>query len=148
MSSRRSGAGCVVTPLHNFAMPLIRYEIGDYTQVGTPCSCGRGLPVLQRIMGRSRNMLRLPDGTSRWPFLGEQKFRDIAPIQQFLVIQKSIDTIEVKLVVERTLSKSEETQLADNIIRELGHTFTLYFTYLPEIIRNKNGKFEDFISLV
>jgi len=35
-----------VTPLHNFAMPLIRYDIGDFAEVGPPCPCGRGLPVL------------------------------------------------------------------------------------------------------
>jgi phenylacetate-CoA ligase len=39
----------IVTPLHNFAMPLIRYEIGDYSEVGPPCACGRGLPVLTRV---------------------------------------------------------------------------------------------------
>ena len=42
----------VVTTLHNFAMPLIRYDIGDYEEVGEACSCGRGLPVLRRILGR------------------------------------------------------------------------------------------------
>ncbi|MCK4705298.1 MAG: phenylacetate--CoA ligase family protein, partial [Gammaproteobacteria bacterium] len=38
----------VVTNLHNFATPLIRYELGDYAEVGEPCPCGRGLPVLKR----------------------------------------------------------------------------------------------------
>ena len=45
----------VVTDLHNFATPLIRYEIGDYAEVGEPCPCGRGLPVLKCIQGRTRN---------------------------------------------------------------------------------------------
>ena len=35
----------VLTALHNFAMPLIRYENQDYAEVGPPCACGRGLPV-------------------------------------------------------------------------------------------------------
>lgn len=39
----------IVTDLHNFAMPLIRYEIGDDAEVGDVCECGRGLPVLKRI---------------------------------------------------------------------------------------------------
>jgi phenylacetate-CoA ligase len=52
----------VVTPLHNFAMPLIRYAIGDYAEAGPPCACGRGLPVLARILGRARNLLTLPHG--------------------------------------------------------------------------------------
>ena len=38
----------VITDLHNFATPLIRYELGDYAEVGTPCPTGRGLPVLNR----------------------------------------------------------------------------------------------------
>jgi phenylacetate-CoA ligase len=42
----------VVTTLQNFAMPLVRYDIGDLAEVGDPCPCGRGLPVLRRIAGR------------------------------------------------------------------------------------------------
>ncbi len=43
----------VVTSLHNYAMPLLRYDVGDDARVGEPCPCGRGLPVLDRIVGRS-----------------------------------------------------------------------------------------------
>ena len=44
----------VATPLSNFAMPLIRYDVGDDAEVGAPCLCGRGLPVLTRIVDRAR----------------------------------------------------------------------------------------------
>ncbi|MDQ7008381.1 MAG: phenylacetate--CoA ligase family protein, partial [Acidobacteriota bacterium] len=57
----------LLTTLHNYAMPLIRYEIGDYAELGAPCPCGRGLPVLRRILGRRRNMLVTPDGRRHWP---------------------------------------------------------------------------------
>ena len=43
----------VVTTLQNFAMPLVRYDIGDLAEVVDPCPCGRGLPVLGRILGRA-----------------------------------------------------------------------------------------------
>jgi len=43
----------VVTSLHNFATPLIRYELGDLAEFGAPCTCGRGLPVISRVLGRS-----------------------------------------------------------------------------------------------
>jgi phenylacetate-coenzyme A ligase PaaK-like adenylate-forming protein len=42
----------VVTTLQNFAMPLVRYDIGDVAEAGDPCPCGRGLPVLRRIARR------------------------------------------------------------------------------------------------
>ena len=44
----------VATPLNNFAMPLLRYDVGDTAEVGAPCACGRGLPVLSRIVARDR----------------------------------------------------------------------------------------------
>jgi phenylacetate-CoA ligase len=43
----------LVTSLHNFATPLIRYELGDLAEVGAPCACGRGLPVIARVLGRA-----------------------------------------------------------------------------------------------
>ena len=52
----------IITTLPNFASPLIRYEIGDYAEVGDSCSCGRTLPVLARIMGRHRNLCVLKNG--------------------------------------------------------------------------------------
>ena len=41
----------VATPLHDFAMPLIRYELRHFAEVGAACPCGRGLPVLTRLFG-------------------------------------------------------------------------------------------------
>jgi phenylacetate-CoA ligase len=43
----------VITTLQNYAMPLVRYDIGDLAEVGEACPCGRGLPVLRRIVGRT-----------------------------------------------------------------------------------------------
>lgn len=50
----------VVSTLNNFAMPLIRYALLDRAEVGAPCPCGRGLPVLKRILGRQRNKANFP----------------------------------------------------------------------------------------
>lgn len=75
----------IVTPLHNFAMPLLRYDVGDYAELGESCPCGRGLPVLVRILGREQNMLTLPSGEKRWTLLSSDDIRgflDIAPIRQ------------------------------------------------------------------
>ena len=60
--------------------PLIRYEIGDYAEVGEPGTCGRGLPVLNSILGRQRNLMILPDGRRQWPSTGFYRFRDVAPV--------------------------------------------------------------------
>ncbi|MEA2781785.1 MAG: hypothetical protein QOK29_3329 [Rhodospirillaceae bacterium] len=138
-----------ITDLHNFATPLIRYDIGDYGEVAGPCPCGRGLPTLKRILGRERNMLLKPDGTQHWPLVGFARFRDIAPISQYQFIQRDLDRIEVRLVSERPVTAAQESELAGIIRGALGHPFRLQFTYFKgEIPRRPGGKFEEFLCEV
>lgn len=138
----------VITVLHNFAMPLIRYDIGDYAEAGEPCDCGRGLPVIRRIVGRVRNMLRLPDGSLRHPRFGEAQFGGIAPVRQFQVVQKTLRDIEVALVVARPLTMEEEATLRALIVKNLKHPFNVSFVYRDGIPRSAGGKYEDFRSEV
>ncbi|MCE9638993.1 MAG: phenylacetate--CoA ligase family protein [Betaproteobacteria bacterium] len=134
----------VITPLHNFAMPLLRYELGDYAEVGPACACGRGLPVITQIMGKTRHMLQLPDGGPRFPRFGEAKFHTIAPVRQFQVVQKSLAAIEVNLVVARALTPDEEQKLREHVLAHLKHPFSVSFVYLDDIPRAPSGKYEDF----
>ncbi len=151
-----SGAACppggigrvLVTPLNNFAMPLIRYEIGDYAEAGAPCACGRGLPVLARIMGRSRNMLRLPGGGTHWPGVPMRALKDIAPLRQFRMIQHSLTGIELQLVSDRPLTGDEETALRNALHKRLGYPFEVRFVRMERIERGANYKFEDFVCQV
>ena len=136
----------VITTLNNFATPLIRYDIGDYAELGGPCACGRGLPVLKHIKGRVRNMLKLPSDEQRWPTMGTDEFGEIAPIEQFQFVQKTVDVIEVKIVAKRPLTETEEAQLTKKIQTKLGYPFELKYNYLSEIPKSKSGKYEDFIS--
>jgi phenylacetate-CoA ligase len=137
-----------VTPLHGFAMPLIRYELGDYAEVGDPCPCGRGLPVLRRIMGRVRNMLTTASGSRYWPALSDRKFAEIAPVLQRQVVQKDFDALEVRLVVGAPLTRDQEGRLRDLILSGLPADMRLDFVYCSGISRSAGGKFEDFISEV
>lgn len=136
----------VVTTLHNFAMPLIRYEILDFAEVGEPCSCGRGLPVLKRIVGRQRNLVTLPDGSSHWPSFPTSMWMDIGPIRQIQLVQKQLDHIEARLVCQQSLTTQQEHQLIDVLQDRLGYPFHITLAYLDEIPRKANAKFEDFIS--
>jgi phenylacetate-CoA ligase len=136
----------VVTHLHNFASPLIRYDIGDFAEIGEACPCGRGLPVLKRIVGRVRGMVTLPNGDQFWPFFSNRKFNEIAPIRQYQVVQKTLDSLEINLVADRKISLEEEDRLRAVIAERLGHPFAMAFAYFDEIPRGASGKFEDFKS--
>jgi phenylacetate-CoA ligase len=136
----------VITDLHNFASPLIRYELGDHAEVGGPCPSGRSLPVLTRIMGRSRNMLTLPSGDRMWPTLTASLFVEIAPVRQFQLIQHSLETIEVKLAVTEPLTDEQKNRLGHALGNKLGHPFAFTFTEVDEIPHAPSGKYEDFRS--
>jgi phenylacetate-CoA ligase len=141
----------VVTTLHNFATPLLRYELGDYAQVGEPCPCGRRLPVLTRILGRKMNMLTLPSGDQLWPAFGDIVSRrgalaNLPPIQQFQVIQRTVHDLDVKLVVPRPLRPEEEETVRNYFATKFGCPFAFSFAYFEEIPRSASGKFEEFRS--
>lgn len=139
----------IITDLHNFATPLVRYDIGDYAEVAGPCPCGRGLPTLKRILGRERNLVCMPNGTRHWPLVGFHAFREVAPVTQYQLVQHDIQNIEMRLVVERKLTSAEEGALRNIVLGALAHPFTIRFTYFPgNIPRGPGGKFEEFICLV
>lgn len=140
----------VATSLHNFATPLIRYEVGDFAEPGEPCPCGRGLPVLSRILGRYRNRLRLPNGDSEFPYLGEHHDYNAitTAVRQFQYIQRGVDEVEKKMVVTEPLSPEQERKMKELIVKCLGHPFRVTLTYHDEIPRSASGKFEEFISEV
>jgi phenylacetate-CoA ligase len=136
----------VVTDFRNFATPLIRYDIGDFAEAGPPCPCGRGLPTLSRVYGRERNLIRMPDGTRHWPFIGAVKFRELPAIQQFQFIQDGRETIELRLVTRHALSAEEESDLTLRVQGALGFAFCVRFTYFADRLpMGARGKFEEFV---
>jgi phenylacetate-CoA ligase len=138
----------VVTDLHNFATPLVRYDIGDYAEVGAPCACGRGLPVLTRIAGRVRNMLVTADGKRFWPPLGSRRFFEVAPVLQVQVAQKEFDLLEARLVAAGPVDAAQEARLREMILAAMPPGMRLVFRYCDSIPRGAGGKFEDFVCEV
>jgi phenylacetate-CoA ligase len=139
----------VVTTLHEFAMPLLRYEIGDYAEVGELCPCGRGLPVLNRVLGRQRNLLIMPDGSRRWPvFDAGGELDQLPPFFQFQVIQKSRDDVEVLVVRHQSLTEEELVHMERHMVQTLGAPFRVCIKEVDSIPRSPSGKFEDFICEV
>lgn len=141
----------LVTHIHNFAMPFIRYEVGDYAEVGDLCPCGRGLPVLKQILGREQNMLTKPDGTKVWTLLSEGAIRKLmktAPIQEYQFVQKSPALLEARFIVSRRLSIEETAGVTAWLQDKFGPGLEFHLTYPAELQRSRSGKLQDFISEV
>jgi phenylacetate-CoA ligase len=136
----------ILTTLHNYAMPLIRYEIGDYAEVGEPCPCGRGLPTLKRILGRKRNRATLPDGRRLWPQLSSNIWSGINEIDCIQIKQKTLNHLEIGVVTPIPLTQTDEGKLTGSLHQVFGHPFECTYSYLGDIPCHANGKFEPFIS--
>lgn len=137
----------VLTALHNLAMPLIRYDIGDYARFGDACPCGRAHPVIDQVLGRVRNLALTPDGRRFWP-PALAKIREVPGIRQFQYVQTAPGSIELRLVLGRELDAADEQRLRDLVCGLLGHPYEVLIRPVPAIARGPSGKFEEFLSLV
>lgn len=136
----------VITPLHNFATPLLRYEIGDMAELGQPCPCGRGLPVLQRIVGRTFDFLHLPNGQRRRVDSGFYGIAKIPAVREFQVAQRAADHIELRLVLSRPLGEDETTAIRTALARDFGPEFRVDIIPRENIPRTAAGKLKIFVS--
>jgi len=141
----------VVTPLYNYAMPLIRYELGDMAEAGTiPSACGRGLPTLRRILGRYRNLFRYRDGSESWPIAPKFKLEDFIALKHFQVVQIDLDHIEIRYVPQDEDSDRpiDLPALTQRVRAVLHQPVEVTVRRVAQIERSRGGKYEDCISLV
>jgi phenylacetate-CoA ligase len=138
----------LVTVLQNYGTPLLRYDIGDVAEVGVPCSCGRGLKVINRIVGRQRNLFRLRDGRSFWPSFGVRALSRYMPVRQHQFRQLDYERIEVLVGTPRPPGPEDEARLRADITKRLPAPMQIDFRYVEEIPREDGGKYQEFVCLI
>jgi len=138
----------VVTPLFNYAMPLLRYEIGDEAEVGGPCVCGRGLPVLFRIVGRLENYVVLKSGKRRRVDLSHYRISAIKQVREFQLAQTGPERIELRLAVSAPLEEQDLTLLNGIMTRSYGSHFAWQIVYFDSIPKTASGKLLQFVNEV
>lgn len=130
----------VVTPLHNFATPLLRYETGDEAEPAEPCACGRGLPLLGRITGRMADYLVHPDGRRQRFLFDHYIVAKIRAVKEYQVIQRSLHRIDVLLAVGRPLTDEESATIRAVMVAAFGTGFEIALSYCDRIPRTAAGK--------
>ncbi|MDP6706878.1 MAG: AMP-binding protein [Alphaproteobacteria bacterium] len=136
----------VVTGFLGYATPLIRYEIGDRAIAGAPCPCGRGLPVIECIIGRERQSVQLPSGERLFPVLDAEPLLLKSGVKQYQLVQTSTEEIDLNLVAEQPLAAEEEAEIVSHFQQNFRHPFTFRFNYVDAIARGPGGKFLIFES--
>jgi phenylacetate-CoA ligase len=138
----------VITDLQNFAMPLIRYQLRDHAVPGPPCACGRGLPVLERIVGRTAHLAVDPTGRRFFAHLNMGFWVDVAPIRQRQIVQTTPASLDVRYVADRVLAAGEEDALRRELRDAMRYDYAITFTRVERIALSAAGKFHDFLSLL
>lgn len=129
----------------DFTSPYLhRYLIGDYAEWAV-CPCGRALPAIRKgVVGRKRDLLRLPNGSKIWPVFGRARFRQIAPLlRRFQIRQNTLDQLTMYYESPRVLSPVEQRALAGIIVTNLRQSFEIFFVRVDGF--NLLEKFEEFV---
>jgi phenylacetate-CoA ligase len=106
----------VVTNLHNYAMPFIRYDTGDLATVGDVCPCGRAFPVLARIEGRSANWVITESAPLSWTrFLGALEAMNITSVEQYRFIQTAVGNLTLLVAPKSALASAQIDELAKRL---------------------------------
>jgi phenylacetate-CoA ligase len=137
----------LLTSLHSYGMPVIRYDIGDVAERGSPCDCGINLPVIKRILGRERSFIRLPDGSTRLARLTGEYWRQIAPVKEYRVVQYADGLIEAFVVCERALTEAERQAMVQMLQKVFEHPFEVIITETEMIDWGSRTKRLDILRL-
>lgn len=139
-SAEKNGAeDFICTGLINADMPLIRYRVGDCGSFSDDeCACGRTLPLIEKIEGRSDDILLTADGRRVGRL--DPIFKNDLPVKEAQIIQKSLKKIVVRIVPFDEFNRQTQESLSKEIRQRLGDVEVILET-VKEIPRTERGKF-------
>ncbi len=139
----------VVTHLATRDFPFVRYATGDVAVLGTQaCACGRGLPCLERIEGRTTDFVMAADGTVMHGLALVYVLRDLPGVRQFKIIQESLQRTRVLAVVDDSVRADFEAHVASRFQQRLGAAVEVLVERVAAIAPEKSGKFRYVVSQV
>jgi phenylacetate-CoA ligase len=140
----------VVTSLHAYAMPFIRYRLGDVVTRGEDrCSCGQPFSTLSAIQGRVLDYFPLPDGRLLHPYIVNRRCFKWTPwIRDCQLRQERENLVRACLVPVRHPSDEELNQLEECMAAVLGTGVEVRIELSDEIPLEFNGKFRPYRSMV
>jgi phenylacetate-CoA ligase len=132
----------LITDLDNFGMPLIRYEIGDRGAFAEqrPCRCGRGLPRLDAVEGRTLDIVRTTDGRRIGGTFWTLLLRKRPGLRQFQVIQNALDGVVINFVRDADFDHSLLDYFTQRIQEYCGRNFNVQFVEKSTIDPTVSGK--------
>lgn len=140
----------VATNLHAFAMPFIRYRLGDIVTRGeSSCACGQPFSTIHAVQGRMVDYFSLPDGRLLHPYALTGALKRSAPwIKQHKLVQEKAGRFTFHVVPRIPASPQELARLDECAATILGPDVEFRTILVPEIQQEASGKFRYSRSLV
>ena len=139
----------VITHMATSDFPFIRYKTGDIGTIDTAtCSCGRGLPVLKNIEGRTTDFIVAYDGTMMHGLALIYILREMEGIDEFKIIQESLSLTRIELIPTTTLTPELTNSIIEGFQARLGKEVSIEISIVDQIAPEKSGKFRYVISKV
>ena len=136
----------VTTDLSSYAMPMIRYDIGD---IGKPsekqCTCGVTLPLMEIVEGRKEDFIKTTDGKLVHAAYLCYTLKDDT-VHEFKMYQKAADKLHVQIVKSPLYNSGSEKILEEKLRTALGQDVNISFEYLENVPRESSGKLRYFVS--
>ena len=139
----------VTTHLATRDFPFIRYRTGDVGVLeDRVCSCGRGLPLLKEIQGRSTDFVVAHDGTVMHGLALVYVLRDLPGIRAFKIVQESLDRTRVLVEPADDFQAGSVTVIESGLRNRLGQAVRVDVELVSLIEPENSGKFRYVISKV
>ena len=123
----------LVTHLHSYATPFIRYDIGDVGVLAPECSCGHSGPMLSNVYGREKNLLRHRDGTISPFYLGGSLIARFPEFKEYRLRQTDLGTLVVEVGGRTDLNENEQDTIRNLVKKQAGDEFQVEVRAVPEI---------------
>ncbi|WP_102797862.1 phenylacetate--CoA ligase family protein [Bowmanella denitrificans] len=139
----------VVTHLGTSEFPFVRYRTGDIASLSDQrCACGRGLPMLESIEGRSTDFVVAADGTLMHGLALIYILRDMAGIEAFKITQETLHMTRVQVIAKDNLTDDMVLQIQQGFKARLGDDVQIEVEPVNEIAPEKSGKYRYVVSKV
>jgi phenylacetate-CoA ligase len=137
----------VITDLYSHEAPFIRYATGDMAVMAPGlCSCGRPLPVLERVEGRANDTIVAPDGRVINSLAMIYALRETEGIEKFRIHQKGLDTFHVELVTSTRFNPASKDRLQKAWEQLLRCPLVVTFEHVTTLTPDPSGKFRHVVS--
>lgn len=137
----------VTTHLATRDYPFIRYRTGDMAVMDAkPCPCGRGLPVLSEVLGRSTDFVRTASGTTMHALALIYEVRDRPGVTAFKFVQEADLSLELQLVSGPEFTDEVESRVRAGVLSRMGEGTRFVIRHMKEIPPEKSGKYRYVVS--